>query len=191
MLADAPRLSPNDAERLAREHFGIDGRATELTSERDQNFFIAAAGRRIVLKIANASEDRAMLDAQQRALAHLASHIATTPRVVAAVDGSSLVAIALPNGKRHFIWAITWLDGRPLATAIRRSAELWHDFGREIGRLDAALADFDDPAIHRDFYWDLANGRPIVESNRHLLTDEPLRSALDRLISQFDERTAP
>ncbi len=191
MLADAPRLSPNDAERLAREHFGIDGRATELTSERDQNFLIVATGRRVVLKIANASEDRAILDAQQRALAHLTPKLATTPRVVPAADGSSLVAITLPDGKRHFVWAITWLDGRPLATAVRRSAELWCDFGREIGRLDAALADFDDPAIHRDFYWDLANGRSIVESSRQLLTDAALRRALDRLIAQFDERTAP
>ncbi len=191
MLADAPRLSPNDAERLAREHFGIDGRATELTSERDQNFLIVATDRRVVLKIANASEDRAILDAQQRALAHLTPKLATTPRVVPAADGSSLVAITLPDGKRHFVWAITWLDGRPLATAVRRSAELWRDFGREIGRLDAALADFDDPAIHRDFYWDLANGRSIVESSRQLLTDATLRRALDRLIAQFDERTAP
>src|SRR4029079_8693348 len=114
MLADAPRLSPNDAERLAHEHFGVDGRATELTRERDQNFLIAAASQRIVLKIANASEDRAMLDAQQRALRHLAPNVATQQSLLPAVDGSSLVAMTLPDGKRHFVWAITWLDGRPL-----------------------------------------------------------------------------
>src|SRR6185436_6158745 len=90
MLHDAPRFSPSDAERIARDRFGLDGRASELTSERDQNFLIASGSRRVVVKIANATEDRAMLDAQQRALAHLATKIETTPRVVAAVDGSSL-----------------------------------------------------------------------------------------------------
>src|SRR3954465_2669998 len=115
MLADAPRFSPSEAEGLAREHFGVDGRATELTSERDQNFLVETSRSRIVLKIANATEDRAMLDAQQRALAHLAPKISTTPRVVPTVDGS-LLAVTTANGKRHFVWAISWLDGRPLAT---------------------------------------------------------------------------
>src|SRR6185503_19838820 len=103
MLADAPRLSPADAARLARDHFGIDGCATELTSERDQNFLIDSPARRIVLKIANASEDRAMLEAQQRALGHLSRKIASTPRVVASSDGSSLISIS-SDGKRHFVW---------------------------------------------------------------------------------------
>ena len=191
MLADAPRFSDHDAEDLARNHFGVDGRATELTSERDQNFLIEAADRRLVLKIANASEGRAMLAAQHAALSHLAPKLTTTPALVPAVDGSSLVSVTSPEGKRHFTWAITWLDGRPLVESVRRSSELLHDFGRQIARLDAALADFDHPAIHRDFYWDLANGRSIVESSRALLTDAPLLSALDRLIAEFDERVAP
>src|SRR4051812_29591465 len=93
MLADAPRFSTDDAERFARDHFAVDGRATELTSERDQNFLIATADRRIVLKIANASEDRAMLAAQHAALAHLSARLTTTPALVPAVDGSSLVAV--------------------------------------------------------------------------------------------------
>src|SRR6187200_1216534 len=101
MLHDAPRFSPSDAERIARERFGLDGRASELTSERDQNFLIDAGGRRVVIKIANAAEDRAMLDAQQRALAHLATKIETTPRVFATVDGSSLTAVTAEDGKRH------------------------------------------------------------------------------------------
>ena len=55
MLEHSPRFDLDTAERVARERFGVDGRATELTSERDQNFRIeSASGARIVLKIANA-----------------------------------------------------------------------------------------------------------------------------------------
>jgi len=42
MLADQPNFSTTDAERIARDHYGVDGRATQLTSERDQNFLIEA-----------------------------------------------------------------------------------------------------------------------------------------------------
>ena len=74
MLDHSPRLDLAAAEALAREHFGVDGRASRLTSERDQNFLIEASSpdrTRIVLKVANAAEDRAMLEAQQRAITHL------------------------------------------------------------------------------------------------------------------------
>jgi Ser/Thr protein kinase RdoA (MazF antagonist) len=61
-----PRTTPRS---LARNHFGVDGRATGLTTSAI-NFLIEAADRRIVLKIANAAEDRAMLAAQHDALSH-------------------------------------------------------------------------------------------------------------------------
>src|SRR5262245_30776984 len=76
LLDQSPRFDLADAERIARELFGVDGRASMLTSERDQNFLIAAGdGTRIVLKIANAAEEKAMLEAQQRAITHLAQRL--------------------------------------------------------------------------------------------------------------------
>jgi 4-aminobutyrate aminotransferase-like enzyme/Ser/Thr protein kinase RdoA (MazF antagonist) len=194
MLDQTPRFDLAAAERLAREHFALDGRATALTSERDQNFLITGKdGRRAVLKIANATEDQAMLAAQQDALAHLASRVPTAPRVVpgTGTGASTLVDVAGDDGRRHLMWAITWLPGRPLGTVARRGAALLTDFGRQVGVLDAALAHFDSPGIHRDFYWDLANGRAIVDRHRHLVTDPALAQTLDRLIGEFDARIAP
>jgi len=63
--------------RLVARLFGVDGRAHELPSERDQNFCIdARGGARYVLKIANAREDEAMLAAQNAAMAHAAGSAA-------------------------------------------------------------------------------------------------------------------
>src|SRR3954471_10151216 len=93
-LADAPQLSLADAERIARDHFGIDGHASALTSERDQNFLITSPDRRVVLKVANAAEDPVMLEAQHAVLTLLASKLDTTPRVIPAVDGSLLVPVS-------------------------------------------------------------------------------------------------
>jgi 4-aminobutyrate aminotransferase-like enzyme/Ser/Thr protein kinase RdoA (MazF antagonist) len=192
MLDTCPRFDLRAAERLAHEQFGIDGRATELTSERDQNFCIESAdGARIVLKIANAREDRAMLEAQQRAMMHVAERVPFTPRVLRAVHGASIVTVAGSDEGKHLVWAISWLGGRPVATSARHSPALLEDLGRSIGALEAALAGFDTPAIHRDFYWDLANGRAIVARYRELVTGNELGATLERLISAFDRRTAP
>jgi len=192
MLEHSPSFDVRDAERVAREHFGADGRATALTSERDQNFRIeTASGARIVLKIANAREDRAMLEAQQQALMHVAEHVDVTPRVIRAKSGETLVEVTGPDGRSHLAWAISWLEGTPLGLASRKSRELLEDFGRNIGVLERALATFDAPAIHRDFYWDLANGRAIVARFRELIASEELGRTIDRLMESFDKHTSP
>ncbi|HEV7766455.1 MAG TPA: phosphotransferase, partial [Thermoanaerobaculia bacterium] len=192
MLEHSPSFDLRDAERVAREYFGTEGVATALTSERDQNFCVeTAGGTRIVLKIANATEDRAMLEAQQQALMHVEKHVDVTPHVLRAKSGETLVEVTGPDGRSHLAWAITWLDGRPLALAPRKSRELLEDFGRNIGALALALATFDAPAIHRDFYWDLANGRAIVARFRELIANEDLGRTVDLLMASFDAHTAP
>jgi len=40
LLAHAPSFTMADAERIAREMYGVDATATPLTSERDQNFLL-------------------------------------------------------------------------------------------------------------------------------------------------------
>jgi len=192
MLDTCPHFDPESAERLARDHFGVSGRATGLTSERDQNFCIESAdGTRIVLKIANAREDRAMLEAQQRAMMHVAERVEITPRVLRTASGDTIASVRGSDGREHLAWAISWLPGQPLGATPRRSTSLLEDFGRSIGALTEALADFDAPAIHRDFYWDLANGRAIVARYRALVRDNELGRALDALIAAFDRHTAP
>ena len=191
-LDHTPHFDLAAAERVAREHFGFDGRATALTSERDQNFLIEArGGSRIVLKVANATENRAILEAQQRAITHLAQRLDITPRVLSAVDGRTLAEVMADDGKRHFVWGITWIDGTPMAAVPRRSRELDEAFGRQVGALRRELADFDHPAFHRDFYWDLAKGRAIVDAKQALIKDAALGALIDRVIGEIDRRTVP
>ncbi len=83
------------------------------------------------------------------------------------------------------------LPGRPLAQARYRSPRLFEALGRQLGAIDAAFSDFDHPAVHRDFYWDLANARAIVSTHRSMLIDAELGAAIDTLADRFDRHTAP
>src|SRR5438876_1238671 len=130
MLAHAPRFTPSDAERIAREHFGAPGAATPLPSERDQNFLINGEPR-VVLKIANATEPRAMLEAQQAALDHAAARGARVPRVVRSAGSGPLVDVR-GNGVGHLAWAVSWIDGVPLAQTRWRSPQLLRDLGHQV-----------------------------------------------------------
>src|SRR5262245_20019906 len=89
LLDHAPRSDVETARQLARDLYGLDATATLLTSERDQNFLLTTlGGDRFVLKIANALEEPAQIDAQNAALAVVRERAAVVPQVVPARDGA-------------------------------------------------------------------------------------------------------
>src|SRR5712691_5538019 len=178
LLQQAPRFDLAGAARLSRDLYGLDASASPLPSERDQNFLLASnAGDRYVLKVANATENRPMLEAQNAAMAHLADRVAFCPRVLPAITGD---AIGIAPGSGHLVRLVTYLAGIPLAQAGARPTALLESLGRAVGRLDAALADFDHPAIHRDFYWDLARAGNVLSDYLPLLGDDVERQLVRR-----------
>ena len=96
MLEHTPSFNAADAARIAWAHYGRRGQARQLTSERDQNFLIEADnGDAIVLKIANALEERGLLEAQHHVLGALAQrHVVVVPRVICTTRGDALTEIA-------------------------------------------------------------------------------------------------
>lgn len=181
LLLQAPQLDGADAVRLARDLYGLDASASALPSERDQNFLLTtAAGDRYVLKVANATEDRAMLDAQNAAMAHVAS-VALCPRVLQTLSGDTIGIAPAHGGRTHFVRLVTYLDGVPLAEAGVRTPALVESLGRAVGRLDAALADFDHSAIHRDFHWDIAHAAAIITGHLPLVPDDDVRQLVERV----------
>jgi len=179
LLQQAPRLDLAGAARLAHDLYALDASAASLPSERDQNFLLTtAAGDRYVLKVANAAEDRAMLEAQNAAMAHVAGRVAFCPRVLPTIAGDT---IGIAPGSGHFVRLVTYLAGIPLANVGTRTPALVEDLGRAVGRLDAALADFDHAAIHRDFHWDLANAAHVIGEYLPLVHDAGDRELVARV----------
>ena len=192
MVNDAPRFDTVQAARIARDVYGIDAEAEALTSERDQNFLLAdAEGERRVLKIANAGERQQFLEAQQAAMAHVAARTTLCPRPLPTRDGELIATVPGDDGRQHFVWAVTHLPGRPLATLRHRSVVFLEDFGRAIASIGRALDDFDQPAIHREFYWDLAHARALVDEHRPLMVDAELGSAIATIVHRFDCHVRP
>lgn len=170
LLNHTPTFDPESAREIAEENFGIRASASALPSERDQNFLLTNdAGEKFVLKIANALESRELLEAQNAALAHLNSRISFCPRVLPSLNGERIRKYS-----NYFVRLVTYLPGVPLAEAQPHSPELLRNLGRKLGQLARALADFDHPAVHRDFHWDLANGNRIINEYSGLIAEREL-----------------
>src|ERR1700687_4915617 len=98
LLEHTPSCSFEAATALAEKLYGLSASATPLPGERDQNFLLATVnGEKFVLKIANALESRALLEAQHQALAHLALHVSFCPRVVPTISGNTFSEIESPS----------------------------------------------------------------------------------------------
>jgi 4-aminobutyrate aminotransferase-like enzyme/Ser/Thr protein kinase RdoA (MazF antagonist) len=185
LLRQAPRFDTAAAARLARELYGLDATAAPLPSERDQNFHLTTrpGGEQFVLKIANAAEDRATLEAQDALMTHVAP-LNLCPRVVAAASGETITRE--PDG--HCIRLLTWLPGVQLAAIPDPPGTLFEDLGHRLAQLDRALAGFDHPALHRDFHWDLARAFRVVREHSPRITDAGLRGLVERTAAHVEAR---
>jgi Ser/Thr protein kinase RdoA (MazF antagonist) len=150
-----------------------------LPSEREQNFLVIDdSGQRFVLKIANTAESRVFLEAQNAVMDYLAERVQFCQRVIGGIG----------EFEGHFVRLVTYLPGVPLAAIKPHTPGLLQDLGQKLGQLSHALADFDHPAVHRDFHWDLANGNRIVNEYAPLIEDADLRKLV--LKCRYEPETA-
>lgn len=192
LLKHSPQFSTDEAASLALKLYGLRASASPLPSERDLNFLLSTEdGRKFVLKIANGLEERALLHAQNQAMTHLADRLDFCPRIIRTTRGEEIGQVESASGSKHFIRLVTYLPGTPLGNLKFHSYHVLSDLGRKLGLLDSALVDFDDPAFHRDFHWDLANGLNVIREYRHLIKDSKLAQAIDDVIGIVERDVAP
>ncbi|HWC97936.1 MAG TPA: aminotransferase class III-fold pyridoxal phosphate-dependent enzyme [Candidatus Sulfopaludibacter sp.] len=180
----APRLSSEDAVRIALEIYGLEVTAAPLPSERDQNFRLRdSSGAEYVLKVANSEESREILDLQTKALQHVAAGATGLrwPRIVASRDGEEMVEVA-----GHLVRLLTWVEGVCLAEALPHDGELLASLGTALARTGHALQSFSHPAASRTFYWDVAQAGmarahlPLLPPGRRGLL-EPIFAAWEQI----------
>jgi Ser/Thr protein kinase RdoA (MazF antagonist) len=184
-----PEFDIEAAEALVEERFGMRATARQLPSERDQNFLLAgASSEQFVLKVSNAFEKREFLEAQNSVLKHLETRVSFCQRLAQDSAGEEIATVRAANGTTHFVRLVRYLPGVPLAEVKPHSPALLHDLGRKLGQLAHALADFDHPAVHRDFHWDLANGNRVINEFGELIDNANLRELVFKC--RFDPETS-
>ncbi len=195
-LEHAPNLTTQTAEALAAELYGLDAGASAMPSDRDQNFLLhTTEGEKYVLKIANAKEDWAVLEAQNEMMMHVATRISEretiTTHVIPTLTGECIAEIKAEAGARLFARLVTYIEGKPMAEVRRHSQVLLQDVGHCLAEVSVALRDFDHPALHRTFVWDLANALDVVQAYRPLITEPDLGGCIDLLVNDFERHTVP
>ncbi|MDX1379261.1 MAG: phosphotransferase, partial [Anaerolineales bacterium] len=193
VVSSTPAFSVNVAQQFANEYYALHGRAEPLPSYQDQNFVIVGkSGRKYVLKIANAAENRAVLEAQNQLMEYVSeAHEGLFPYVLESLKGTKIEKIEASDGQVYLARMLTYLDGTPMGEVKRHSRELMFDLGQKLGILNRSLQNFDHPALHRDFEWDLANGLNLIREKADSIDDKGFRELVKSFGDNFESRTAP
>jgi 4-aminobutyrate aminotransferase-like enzyme/Ser/Thr protein kinase RdoA (MazF antagonist) len=199
IVQHAPKFTEDDAIRIAKKLFALDGTVKLLPSERDQNFRLTtAADESFVLKIANSTEPEAVLDFQNQAMMHIREkcdpkqpNSAIAPQVCLSVDGKLISSIRGDGGTRYSVRLLTYLPGKPLALVKPHNVKLMVSLGRFFGNLGQILLDFDHPATHRDFHWDLKNAGYIITKYMGLIKDSRHRKIVQQLLERYQAEAEP
>lgn len=186
LTSTPPDLSDAEALALVQAHFGVTGRLTRLTSERDLNFRLATADADYVLKLANPAEPAALTAFQTEALLYIAAHAPDlpVPRVMPTVAGDT--SVALRQGRLRLL---TYLQGTPMHM-VPRTAALRADTARMAARLARALQGFAHPAADHVLLWDIKQSALLADLLPSI-ADPALRALCADWVDRFTQTIAP
>jgi hydroxylysine kinase len=180
------------AEELTYRYFGIEGQASRLTSERDQNFKIVARdGREYALRVTNHAEDPEVNDLQVAALLHVerVDPQIPVPRVFRTLDGQPHLRLPFEQERLRAVRLLSYLPGTPLNT-IAHTAEHRKELGTHLARLDQALHDFSHHAAGHELAWDIQHASGVRPLIGHI-PDAGRRALAERFLAGFETHAKP
>ncbi|MEX2153791.1 MAG: aminotransferase class III-fold pyridoxal phosphate-dependent enzyme [Gemmatimonadaceae bacterium] len=180
-----------EAQRVARELWGLHGQAVRLDGEYDDNFRLDTSDGAYVLKIAAANEDPALLALQAAALDHVRRRApeSVVPRVRKTLSGEVLGRVELCDTQR-LVRLVEFIPGALLADVQPQSAALLRSLGAALGELDVALLDFQHPAAHRQLQWDLRRADALRQEVVRI-PEAARRELVTRLIDRVELELLP
>lgn len=179
------KITPLEAEALARDGFGLEATAESLVGERDQNFLLRGnSGLKFILKVLHPDEAEQRLDFQNRLLGHIsrADPGLPVPRVVE----RKLASTAADNLR---LQCLTFVEGAPLHS-IPMSAGLRRSIGNFQAKLSIALQEFSHPAENLEILWDtkrLVNFADLAGN----MEDGARRALVNTAIARFEANVMP
>ncbi len=151
-----PDISVEEIAEIAETQFDLDGPIKLLGGERDRNFLVSNAQGDTLIKVANTSEDDALLEMQCQALEHIERYAPDlpVPRLIRTEQGDAWATVIIASGESLRVRAFTYLPGIPVDHAPMDSG-LMKNLGRMVARLDHALRGFFHPSCGHTIAWDV------------------------------------
>lgn len=145
--------------RFANEYFGLDTiQVTALPGEIDYNYRIQDnSGKNYLLKITRDNFVLEDLLFQNAMLQHIKKKElpVKTPALIENRKGDQMSFVGSDANTRHAMRLFEWLPGKTISSVHPINSHLIEELGTVLGKLSAALIDFQHPASNRNLKWDI------------------------------------
>ncbi len=188
----ATAVPPDQAERIAREKYGLTGRAEWLWGEKDSNYRLTLAdGTAYLLKVLNPAENPAVTSMHSQALLHVEAADPAIPiqRIIRTVDGEADFRMTDDEGGTRGVRMVTFVPGVSQKSQ-PHSARQRHRVGVLLARMQKALADFTHEAAHHRISWDMKHAGGMREL-LPVFEDDAQRRRLEAAFDGFEQQVLP
>lgn len=196
---EKPALEANEAEALAEDLFGLrvrHGATKRLDSYDDANFRVSTElGDECVLKVHNGVESSSHLgfiEAQNCAMDAVRANACWCPTALPSLAGRriALTVLASSGGRQHAVRLLPYKPAR-LQADVELSPAFVHKSGAMLGRVTAALAQFDHPAATRSHAWDLSLFGSVVPLLMGAVQEAADRDCVAEVLRRYGETVLP
>ena len=201
---EKPQADLEEACRVARELFNLTEAtsAKQLESYDDKNFCLRGRLRggepaQYTLKLHNGVESVNVpaMEAQNAIMLHLEAQGFCVPAPRADAAGAHIAFTELSMRgtlppRRHAARLLAWVGGLPMNEAKTIELATLRAAGVYLGRMTAALADFDHVGAHRVHIWDLQNTL-LTRGFLHAITDAERKATIEGVMVGFETLVVP
>jgi Ser/Thr protein kinase RdoA (MazF antagonist) len=188
----ATAVPPDQAERIAREKYGLHGTAEWLWGEKDSNYRLTLDdGTTYLLKILNPAENPDMTSMHSQALLHVEAADPGIPiqRIIRTIDGEADFRMTDDDGGTRGVRMVTFVPGVSQRSQ-PHSAHQRHRIGVLLARMQKALQGFTHAAAGHRITWDMSHAAGL----RDLLSAfdrQEERERLERAVNDFEVKILP
>ncbi|WP_235938115.1 phosphotransferase [Endobacterium cereale] len=185
-------VPPDQAERIALDHYGLTGKVEWLWGEKDSNYRLTLEdGTGYLLKILNPAEDPNVTSMHSKALLHVEAMDPGIPvqRIIRTKEGAADFRFVADDGGERGVRMVTFVPGMAQRTASHSPLQR-EKIGVLLGRMQKALKSFSHEAASHRITWDMTHAMGM----RDLLpafTDARERARLEKAINDFEAEIVP
>ena len=183
-----PVFTVAQAERIARDTYGLAASIRPLPGERDCNFHLRTADQHeYVLKIVDLEASAQATDCLIRVLRHLAEQDPTlpVPRIFATQLGEDVGTVQAGDAS-YTTCLVGYLPGQ-LLSQLPSAVPLLSPLGEMLARIDRALQGFFHPALAQRLAWDVRRLPELVEFAPYI-ESAALRDAVAGVSAELAQR---
>lgn len=188
----ATAVPPDQAERIAREKYGLSGKAEWLWGEKDSNYRLTLDdGREYLFKVLNPAENPAMTNMHSQALLHVEAADPGIPiqRIIRTLDGEADFRMTDDEGGTRGVRMVTFAPGISQKSQPHSPIQRYR-VGVLLGRMQKALEGFTHEAAGHRITWDMSHAAGLREL-LPVFEDEAQRVRLERAMADFETLIAP